>query len=237
MRCLVLLAAISAVAFGVPLDGPKKFTGYRLVSADAVTAETLQAAETLGDRGLLDVWSHGASENGSILFSVAPEHFAEVKTAFTKLGARVSVLESDIQKLIDEDQADASYSTYATSRPLNFNEFETYEQINASLNYYSRKASALPVVKVFSIGKTVENRDIYGIQISNSTANKPIIFMECGIHAREWASTSTCLYIIDQLITRPNLYKQLFDRSVERFECSLTHSVVSLTTRQRTHNQ
>ncbi|XP_070380216.1 carboxypeptidase B-like isoform X1 [Dermacentor albipictus] len=33
-------------------------------------------------------------------------------------------------------------------------------------------------------------------------ANLPIVFMQCGIHAREWISHATCLYIIDQLATR-----------------------------------
>lgn len=33
-------------------------------------------------------------------------------------------------------------------------------------------------------------------------ANKPIIFVECGIHAREWIAPATCLYFIDQLATQ-----------------------------------
>lgn len=209
MRSLLLLAAVSAVALSVPLDGPKKFTNYKLVAAKGISVESFRAAEKLGSDGLLDLWSHGAEEEGSILFSVAPEHFAEVESEFSKLGSKLDVVESDIQKLIDQDQTAASYSTYATGRTINFNQFETYEQINASLIYYSKNKKVLPTVEVFTIGKSVEKRDIIGIRISNSTENKPIIFMECGIHAREWASTSTCLWIIDQLITSSSRYRDL----------------------------
>ena len=29
--------------------------------------------------------------------------------------------------------------------------------------------------------------------------NKPVFFIECGIHAREWISPATCMYMIDQV--------------------------------------
>ena len=30
--------------------------------------------------------------------------------------------------------------------------------------------------------------------------NKPAIFMDCGIHAREWVSPAFCLYALDKLL-------------------------------------
>ncbi|XP_003741944.2 carboxypeptidase B [Galendromus occidentalis] len=210
MHSLVLLAAVSA-AFGVPLDEPKKFTDYRLISAEAITAECFRAAEELEGRGIVDLWSHGAPEKGTILFSVAPENYDEVKSTFARFGTKLNILERDLQKLIEKDQIGSTYSAYASDRPFSFNQFETYEQIVASLNYYN-KSNLLPVINVFSIGQTVEKREIYGVRISNSTANKSVIFIECGIHAREWASTSTCLFIIDRLIRFPKVHKALLDK-------------------------
>ena len=52
-------------------------------------------------------------------------------------------------------------------------------------------------------GVTDEGRDIVQLTINNglSDPNKKVVFFDCTIHAREWISTSTCLWIIDQLIT------------------------------------
>ena len=36
------------------------------------------------------------------------------------------------------------------------------------------------------------------IQANNQT-NKPLVFMNCGIHAREWVSPATCMYVVDQV--------------------------------------
>ena len=49
-------------------------------------------------------------------------------------------------------------------------------------------------------GTTEEGRDIVQVVISsNTTANKPVVFLDCNIHSREWVTTSTCIWIIDQV--------------------------------------
>ena len=49
-----------------------------------------------------------------------------------------------------------------------------------------------------SIGKSVEGRDIYRVDIGNPNMAKIVI--DCGIHAREWASPAFCLYVINELM-------------------------------------
>jgi carboxypeptidase A4 len=50
------------------------------------------------------------------------------------------------------------------------------------------------------IGHSVEGRPIRVIKISsNSTTTKPAVFMEAGIHAREWLGPPTVLHVIYQL--------------------------------------
>ena len=59
------------------------------------------------------------------------------------------------------------------------------------------------MVSVKSIGTTYEGRQINMVTVSlnpSAKPTKPAIFLECGIHAREWVSPATCLYAIDELI-------------------------------------
>ena len=39
-------------------------------------------------------------------------------------------------------------------------------------------------------------------------SNKPAIFMDCGIHAREWVSPAFCLFALDQLVEEQALLDQ-----------------------------
>ena len=50
------------------------------------------------------------------------------------------------------------------------------------------------------IGKSYEGRDISQVDIRTGNSGiKQIIYLECGIHAREWVAPSTCIWIMDQV--------------------------------------
>jgi murein tripeptide amidase MpaA len=55
-------------------------------------------------------------------------------------------------------------------------------------------------METFSIGKSFQNRDIVGVKISNGGEGKPALFIDAGIHAREWIAPTTALYAIKQLV-------------------------------------
>merc|ERR1712147_571240 len=58
-------------------------------------------------------------------------------------------------------------------------------------------------MKLESIGNTyIKDKDIVNeiflVTIGSSSA--PILFFDCGIHAREWISPATCLFLIQELV-------------------------------------
>ncbi|KAJ8970945.1 hypothetical protein NQ317_008292 [Molorchus minor] len=94
---------------------------------------------------------------------------------------------------------------------VTFTEFMRHEEINA---YLLRLAQDYPdIVTAEVIGQSFEGRDLLLVKISNGTdANRPIIFADAGIHAREWIAPSMALYIINQLVENPdnaNMYQNV----------------------------
>ena len=58
-----------------------------------------------------------------------------------------------------------------------------------------------PKYTLSTIGTSHEGRDILRVDIRRNFENvKPKIVVDCGIHAREWASPAFCVYLIDQLL-------------------------------------
>ena len=55
-----------------------------------------------------------------------------------------------------------------------------------------------PNVNVSSIGKSIEGRDLNLVTI-NGGRNLPKIFIDAGIHAREWISPASTLFFMDKL--------------------------------------
>jgi len=59
------------------------------------------------------------------------------------------------------------------------------------------------VASIVNIGYTEEGTDIIGIKLAYDDS-RPTIFLHCTIHAREWITTTTCLWIIDNLLNTDN---------------------------------
>ena len=55
------------------------------------------------------------------------------------------------------------------------------------------------VMKIENIGKTGEGRDIKIVKINSNNTDLPIIFIDAGIHAREWISPAATLFLIEKL--------------------------------------
>jgi len=80
-----------------------------------------------------------------------------------------------------------------------FSDFQTYTVIKEWLN--QQVIQSPTKAKLISIGKTHAQLDINALQIGETVdaANSNIV-IQCGIHAREWISPSTCCWIIDHLL-------------------------------------
>ena len=73
-------------------------------------------------------------------------------------------------------------------------------QINA---YLEQLAADYPdIVTLDTLGQSYEKRDMKLIRISSGPSDppKPVIFVDAGIHAREWIAPAVALYLINQLV-------------------------------------
>ena len=66
------------------------------------------------------------------------------------------------------------------------------------------------VMKLNVMGVTEEGRKIVSVHIgAKSSTLKPAIFIEGGIHAREWISPATVTFFIKELVTNPRYFSKL----------------------------
>eukprot|EP00096_Caligus_rogercresseyi_P000121 TRINITY_DN1032_c0_g1_i1.p1 TRINITY_DN1032_c0_g1~~TRINITY_DN1032_c0_g1_i1.p1 ORF type:complete len:314 (-),score=58.90 TRINITY_DN1032_c0_g1_i1:1260-2201(-) len=82
---------------------------------------------------------------------------------------------------------------------MDWEKYHTIDDIHEFL--YDTARNRPDIATVFSIGKSYEGRDLLMIKIGDPEVNfKPAIFIEGGIHAREWISPATVTYIINELV-------------------------------------
>ncbi|OTF76498.1 organic cation transporter protein-like protein [Euroglyphus maynei] len=77
--------------------------------------------------------------------------------------------------------------------------YHRYKDIDKFMNALSKNSDNL--VKKFILGKSFERKPIYSICIGNSSnSRKPVIYIQGGIHAREWISPAVVTYFAQQLV-------------------------------------
>ncbi|KAH8239466.1 hypothetical protein KR032_004654 [Drosophila birchii] len=109
-------------------------------------------------------------------------------------------LGNSLRQTSEENQNQRMMNMRSTGRSISFTAFHRHAEINA---YLDELAAAYPSrVKVQVAGQSYEKRDIKTITITNGDgrANKSVIFLDAGIHAREWIAHAGGLYVIHQLV-------------------------------------
>lgn len=87
---------------------------------------------------------------------------------------------------------------------IQFDRYYRYEDLTRLLLAYEEEYPEL--VKVHSLGKSYEGRDIWLVTVTNFSTGpaeeKPALWVDGNIHASEVSPSTACLYLLDQLTTQ-----------------------------------
>ena len=61
-------------------------------------------------------------------------------------------------------------------------------------------ASFPDMVTLITIGKSSEGRPLHVMRLGSGSKNKPAVFIDGGIHAREWVSPAAVTYVIHRML-------------------------------------
>jgi len=91
--------------------------------------------------------------------------------------------------------------------------WQKYHRLNDIYEYLYYLENAYPdLAHVINIGKTVEGRDMLVLKIGTKRySDKPAIFLEAGIHAREWIAPSVATFIMRTLVENHRNNQDLTD--------------------------
>lgn len=114
-------------------------------------------------------------------------------------GLKYQIITNDLGRVVNKFMAQAkSFTSYQSGKVdvRNYHDYHDYMTIIQMLEKNSKGK-----MKIYSIGETYENRDIPVIVLpDNANSTKPIVLIECGIHAREWLSPAFCLWLLVNLL-------------------------------------
>jgi hypothetical protein len=130
---------------------------------------------------------------------LCPEQVDNVKAVFEAYNVPYSVMISNMQGAIEAERLRNDLELRA-SDGMNWRAYHRLATIQGWMDSMAEQYPAL--VSVESYGMSTEGRDMKVLKISTGGSNKPAVWMDGGIHAREWVSPATVTYITDQLISQ-----------------------------------
>ncbi|NXJ03035.1 CBPO Carboxypeptidase, partial [Psophia crepitans] len=179
------------------------------------TFQQVQHLQQLCSTSLLDLWKPQLSEDilaGEDLHIRVPAPLVqEVKDSLDQHMISYKVLIGDVQELVDQSMPKERSSHWQVSEDYVYTQYHPMEEIYQWMTQIQKNNSEL--VTQHYLGKTIENRTMYYLQISQpSNKTKKIIWMDCGIHAREWISPAFCQWFVKEILQN---YKS--DPKISRF--------------------
>jgi len=192
---LVILAVLIAVASASSV----RYDGYQTLRIQPQDDSQLQFLSRLQNEleGQINFWTHPRSTNRPTDVLVEPRFQSELKEILDAMEIKYSVMIDDVQSLIDsQTRSDDSFQAAAD---FDYGSYHNYEEIQAWV--FDITAQYSTIAKQFQITTSGEGRAINGVKISTGGARtKKAVYWQGGIHAREWVSPATVMFITKSLL-------------------------------------
>jgi hypothetical protein len=197
MNLLFCLALVFSASIAQINSEKFSFEGYLLLRVFPETPAHLQLLAQWEHNEDFDLWSSIKKNFESVTVLLSPVAFNKYTHEFNSNNITFSILQTNIQEVFDEQEVSLRSPRAGTI----VGKFARYSEIK---NYIDTMVSDHPnLCKSYVAGKTHESRNLKVITIGTSTSQKKI-WIDCGIHAREWIAPSTCVWIIDKLVSEYN---------------------------------
>ena len=174
-----MLGTVVLIMGLLPIRAQAQQEGYYIVEIQVASQEQIQLIADLG----IDIWH---IDGNTVIAYVSPADRDKLQNA----GLSFHIKVKDVKTLIQQQMEKQGAATL---------EYHTYATLESDL--YAMEASG--VAKVYSIGTSIEGRDILAVKISDNPeleeGEPAVLFPGCH-HAREWISVEVPYYIAKYLV-------------------------------------
>ncbi|XP_005191255.1 zinc carboxypeptidase A 1 [Musca domestica] len=192
---VTLCVAILGLA-SVSLALKARYDNYHVFQVQPNTVEQLEFIKQLdGSRDSYIFLDAVHYLNSKINVVVAPHRVPDFVNALEKHSVTYELVDTNAQAQLEDD------IVANPNRRSDDYGWEEYHELDDTYNWLHSLENKYPgVVSVFKAGHSYEGRDILGVKVTYGPGKKGI-FLEGGMHAREWIGPATTTYILNQLLT------------------------------------
>jgi len=142
---------------------------------------------------------------------MSPPYFVEkLSSLLDEHGIKFSIMIDDVEELIQETKPSPKNATSreGSSSGMDWDDYHDHDTLNA---FIDGLATANGWADIINIGKSYEGRDMNVLALTKAGPGKPNIWLEAGIHAREWIAPAVATFIINELVENYDQHPEYLD--------------------------
>ncbi|KAM9277590.1 carboxypeptidase A1-like [Cariama cristata] len=195
MKILLVFATLVAATSSEQL-----FVGDQVLRITASNEEQITLLRVLGEQAelQLDFWRHPTRPGRPADLRVPFPSLQAVKIFLESNSISYSIMIEDVQELLDEEKKTMMKSRI--ERSTSMFDFASYHTIDEIYNWMDTLVHDHPsLVSKLQIGQSYENRPLYVLKFSTGGSNRPAIWLDTGIHSREWITQAIGIWTANKI--------------------------------------
>ncbi|XP_015712673.1 carboxypeptidase A1-like [Coturnix japonica] len=196
MKILLVFATLLVGTFS-----EKLFVGDQVLRAVASNEEQIALLRALGEQVDLqvDFWRDPTKPGRPADLRVPFSRLQAVKVFLEHHGISYSIMIEDVQQLLDEEKRSMMLSR-RMERSVNKFNFASYHTLEEIYDWMDTLVADHPnLVSKIQIGESYERRPLYVLKFSTGGSNRPAVWLDTGIHSREWVTQATGVWTANKL--------------------------------------
>ncbi|KAG6445081.1 hypothetical protein O3G_MSEX003712 [Manduca sexta] len=173
------------------------YSGAQIWKVSTEKSGSRAVISRLRRRNLISTWG---GNQYSIDILVKSDFVRNVTRVFERENIQYEVVILDLQKNINDENPPLDENELGLQdrrgHRMTWKQYHRLEDIHGFLDYLAKTYPSIATVT--TIGKSHEGRDLKVIRLSDGKPTNKAVFIDGGIHAREWISPATVTYFINQ---------------------------------------
>lgn len=189
----------------------ESFKGFQVLRVSPSNTDEFSYISGLQNKPYYDFWTE-AREGHDVDIMTPPMFVDLLQEDLVNRGIKFEVMINDLDALIQMEKGPAAVTSEQQTTVGHSMTWDKYHPLEDMYSYLDYLEQTYDFVSTESIGKTFEGRDMRLAKIcKGGCGNKKAVWIDGGIHAREWISSATVTWMLKELVENNDNHADLLD--------------------------
>jgi len=195
------------VTLGLTLVSTRvRYSGYSVLRAQVDTQQQAEVMEGIQKEGQFDFWTE-VRVRRSVDVMAAPHNRDQLEAWMEEADIQWRVMVEDVQTLMEEELVRSVPENASMSDSMDWVSYHSLEDIYTWLHDLESRCD---YCQLESIGQSHEGQDMLVMKVcKGGCGSKPAMWIDSGIHAREWIAPATGTWMLNELVTNEAAHPEL----------------------------